>query len=68
MKFIKDVSSISKEDLENINDCLVKFDYFLQQATRPATDENIAIYEHWIDCMYDIQKVIVEEEEIVEER
>ena len=61
MRFIKDVSDISKSDLEIINDCLVKFDYFLQQATKNPTDENVSIYEDWIDCMYDIQKIIIKE-------
>ena len=61
MRFIKDVSDISKSDLEIINDCLVKFDHFLQQATKNPTDENVLIYEHWIDCMYDIQKIIIKE-------
>ena len=61
MRFIKDVSDISKSDLEIINDCLVKFDYFLQQATKNPADENVSIYEHWIDCMYDIQKIIIKE-------
>lgn len=61
MRFIKDVSDISKSDLEIINDCLVKFDYFLQQVTKNPTDENVLIYEHWIDCMYDIQKIIIKE-------
>ena len=27
-----------------------EFDKFICSATREATDENIAIYEHWLDC------------------
>ena len=61
MRQIKDISEISKADLEKINENLVKFDYFLQSELRQATDKNVRIYENWIDCMYDIQKIIVEE-------
>lgn len=61
MRQIKDISEISKADLEKINENLVKFDYFLQRELRQATDKNVRIYEHWVDCMYDIQKIIVEE-------
>lgn len=61
MRLIKDISKINKKDLETINNCLIKFDSFLQQTTKQPTDENVALYEHWIDCMCDIQNVIIEE-------
>lgn len=64
MRQIKDISKISKADLEKINESLVKLDYFLQSELRQATDKNVRIYEHWVDCMYDIQKIIVEEKNI----
>lgn len=61
MRYIKNVKDVKQEDLEKINNSLVQFDRFIQKITRIATDEHIGIYEHWIDCMYDIQKIIVEE-------
>lgn len=57
----KNVKDIKQEDLEKINNSLVQFDKFIERITRVATDEHINIYEHWIDCMYDIQNIIVEE-------
>ena len=67
MRQTKDISEIGKEDLAKINESLVKFDYFLQRELRPATDKNVGIYEHWVDCMYDIQKIIVEEKDKMDE-
>lgn len=40
---------------------IVKFDNYILSATRKPTDENIGLYEHWIDCMYDIEKIIITE-------
>lgn len=37
------------------------FDKFLTSSTRPATDENVALYEHWLDCRSDIEKALKEE-------
>lgn len=61
MRYIKNVKDVKQEDLEKINNSLVQFDRFIQRITRIATDEHISIYEHWIDCMDDIKKLIVEE-------
>lgn len=41
---------------------LNNFDAFLTSSTRPATDTNIAIYEHWLDCRNDIEKTLKEEQ------
>lgn len=60
MKYIKE--NVTKDDLTKINNTLIRFDKFIQGETRTPTDEYIGIYEHWIDCMYDIQKVIIKEE------
>lgn len=61
MRYIKNVKDVKQEDLEKINNSLVQFDRLIQRITRIATDEHIGIYEHWIDCMDNIQKIIVEE-------
>lgn len=61
MKRFKNNSQITTEDLMKINDCLVKFDKYLRDVARKPTDENIGLYEHWVDCMYDIENLIVTE-------
>lgn len=61
MRYIKDIKDVRQKDLEKINNSLAQFDKFIQQITRAETDEHVSIYEHWIDCMYDIQNIIVEE-------
>lgn len=61
IKMYRNVKDVKQEDLKKINNSLVQFDRFIQRITRIATDEHISIYEHWMDCMYDIQKLIVEE-------
>nr|DAQ69066.1 MAG TPA: hypothetical protein [Caudoviricetes sp.] len=40
---------------------IVKFDNYISSVTRKPTDEIIELYEHWIDCRYDIEKLIVTE-------
>lgn len=60
IKMYRNVKDVKQEDLKKINNSLVQFDRFIQRITRIATDEHISIYEHWIDCMDDIQKLIVE--------
>lgn len=62
MKEFRNTDEITKEDLEKMYNTIVKFDNYISSATRKPTDENIGLYEHWIDCMYDIQKVIIKEE------
>lgn len=37
---------------------LRKFDGYLMSELREPTDKNVAIYEHWIDCKYDIEQEI----------
>ena len=37
---------------------LVRFDRYISNVVKTPTDEHIAIYEHWIDCMGDIQDII----------
>lgn len=61
MKKIRNVKEITESDLIKINNCLVKFDRYLQNVTKQPTNENIALYEHWIDCMGDIKDVIITE-------
>ena len=41
-----------------ISHILSKFDEFISSYTRVATDRHIGLYEHWIDCRYDIEKVV----------
>lgn len=62
MRKFKDIKELKQEDLEKINDSLLKFENFIRNTTKTPTDEHIGIYEHWIDCMYDIQKLIINEE------
>lgn len=45
---------------KRIIDCIRKFDNYVRAVTRVSTDKNIALYEHWIDCMGDIQNIIAE--------
>ena len=58
MQRMRKIDEIDANDLLKINECLVQFDNYLQDVTRKATDENVALYEHWIDCMADIQAII----------
>ena len=41
-----------------ISHILSKFDEFISSYTRVATDRHIGLYEHWVDCRYDIEKII----------
>lgn len=58
---MKATNEITKEDLEKMHNAIVKFDNYISSATRKPTDENIGLYEHWIDCMSDIEKIITTE-------
>ena len=62
MKNIKE--NIPKEELENINNALVKFGRYISRATKNPTDEHISMYDTWLDCMYDIQKIIFTEKDM----
>lgn len=61
MRRFKNVNEITEEDLQTINNCLMKFDKYLRDAARKPTDENVALYEHWIDCSGDIEDTILME-------
>lgn len=49
----------STTDRKIIN-CIRKFDSYVRDVTRNSTDENVALFEHWIDCMGEIQDIISE--------
>ena len=61
MKEFRNTDEITKEDLEKMYNAIVKFDNYISLVTRKPTDENIELYENWIDCRYDIEKLIVTE-------
>lgn len=61
MKEFRNADEITKEDFEKMYNALVKFDNYISSATRKLTDENIGLYEHWIDCRHDIENLIVTE-------
>lgn len=61
MKEFKKINKITKEDLEKMYNALVEFDNHISSATRQPTDENVRLYEHWIDCRYDIENIIITE-------
>lgn len=41
-----------------IIECIQKFDAYVRDITKITTDENIGLFEHWIDCMGEIQNTI----------
>lgn len=59
VKEFRSTDEITKEDLEKMYNAIAKFDNYISSATRKPTDENIGLYEHWIDCRYDIENLIV---------
>ena len=61
VKEFRSTDEITKEDLEKMYNAIVKFDNYISSVTRKPTDENIGLYEHWIDCRYDIENLIVTE-------
>lgn len=61
VKEIRNTDEITKEDLEKMYNAIVKFDNYISSVTRKSTNENIGLYEHWIDCRYDIENLIVTE-------
>ena len=61
MKSFRNANEITNKDLEKMYSTIVKFDNYISSATRQPTDENIGLYEHWIDCMGDIEKIIITE-------
>lgn len=40
------------------NTCIRKFDHYIKDFTRKPTDENIALYEQWVECMGEIQDIL----------
>lgn len=61
VKEFRSTDEITKEDLEKMYNAIVKFDNYISSATRKPTAKNIGLYEHWIDCRYDIENLIVTE-------
>ena len=61
VKEFRSTDEITKENLEKMYNAIAKFDNYISSATRKPTDENIGLYEHWIDCRYDIENLIVTE-------
>lgn len=48
------------KNLEQILNKLNEYDGYLQRELVPATDKNVALYEHWIDCAGDVEKLLKE--------
>lgn len=51
---------VKKKVEDNVYDFfnnLVKFEYAISRHTRIYSDENQALYEQWIDCRYDEEKI-----------
>lgn len=46
--------------VEQILGLLNKYDKYLQYELKEQTDKNIALYEHWIECTYEIEKKLKE--------
>lgn len=53
---ITDNDYIKRRDVLNL---MAKFEAFISKECRQATDHNVAIYEHWIDCYYDTKNLPV---------
>lgn len=53
--------------INEINNILKKFDSFITSFTRTSTDENVGLYERWIDCRYDIEEIIKRYKELEEQ-
>ena len=61
MRKIRNINEITETDLMNIKNSLIKFDEYLRDFAIKSTDKNVALYEHWIDCMGDIEDIIITE-------
>ena len=48
----------NSDENKRIIDCIRKFDSYVRNMTKISTDENVALFEHWIDCMGEIQDII----------
>ncbi len=53
--------------LNEICEILNKYDRYLQNELREPTDKNVALYEHWIDCAYDVEEKLKEIKKKLEE-
>lgn len=42
--------------LDEICNILNNYDRYLQHELRESTDRNVALYEHWIECAYDVEE------------
>lgn len=58
-KLYKYENSISNRN-RKIVDYIQEFDNYVRNTMKISSDENIALFEHWIDCMGEIQKIISE--------
>lgn len=61
MRKIRNINEITETELMNIENSLIKFDEYLRDFAIKPTDKNVALYEHWIDCMGDIEDIIITE-------
>ena len=52
------------DKITEICNSLRKFDTILTSFTRVPTDENIGLYENWVDCRYEIEKIVKEYKEL----
>lgn len=59
MRWFRDINNMKQEDLEKIQNAIITFDRYLWLNHKAPTDANVALYENWIDCRYDIEKVIL---------
>lgn len=50
-----------------IENAIKDFDRYLSRELHIATDQNVAVYEHWIDCMLNIQEALKEKAPLIEE-
>lgn len=48
------------ERLEQIANRLNEYDKYLQRELRQTTDKNVSLYEQWIDCAHDVEKLLKE--------
>ena len=41
-----------------IESAINKFNNYITNNTKQATDENVALYEHWLDCLYSVKDAL----------
>ena len=52
------VLDVTLVDRLSSNTCIRKFDHYIKDFTRKPTDENVALYEQWVECMGEIQDIL----------